>query len=81
MRLAEAAGVSPGEISVTADEAPDAGGIIRYRVEVPVRRLVAAPSLFGVGSGENSGVYVIEGAAHTRIPEAPAAVSEAGITR
>jgi hypothetical protein len=68
---------------VTADKTPDAGGVIRYRVEVPIRRLVASPALFGVASHENSATYVIEGTVRVREDEdAPIDVdtTEAGIT-
>ncbi|MDR1495779.1 MAG: hypothetical protein LBS67_02515 [Clostridiales Family XIII bacterium] len=68
-RLARAAGVSPGEISVAADEDPTADGSLRYRFEIPIRRLVAAPALFGVKSDKNSGVYVIEGTIRARADE------------
>jgi hypothetical protein len=69
-RLSDAAGVAPGDISVAADETPGADGVLRYRVEIPIRRLMAAPALFGMGDRENSGVYVIEGEVHARTEEA-----------
>jgi hypothetical protein len=65
-KFADAAGVAPGDIAITADETPDDDGVARYRVAIPVRRLVAAPALFGVGNSDNSGVYVIEGSARAR---------------
>jgi hypothetical protein len=60
-RLAAVAGVAPGDVSVEADAAPDGDGELRYRVAVPVRRLVAAPAIFGIKPSENAGVYTIEG--------------------
>jgi hypothetical protein len=78
VRLAEAAGAQPGDISVAADTMPDADGVIRYRVEVPVRRLVASPALFGVAPHENSGTYVVEGTVRIREHEY-AHTTEAGI--
>jgi hypothetical protein len=68
-RIADATGASPGDISVNADETPDADGVIRYRVEIPIRRLVAAPALFGIAPHENSGNYVIEGTVRVRMHE------------
>jgi hypothetical protein len=78
-RLAKATGVQPGDISVTADETPDSGGVIRYRVEVPIRRLVASPSLFGIAAHENSGTYVLEGTVRIRADEG-AHTTEAAIS-
>jgi hypothetical protein len=68
-RLARAAGVSPGDIAFAADGAPNEDGVLRYRVEIPVRRIIAAPALFDVKESENSGVYVIEGEVRARIEE------------
>jgi hypothetical protein len=67
-RLADIAGVPPGDIAVTADGAPGADGVLRYRFGIPIRRLMAAPALFGVRDRENFGVYVIEGEVHARRP-------------
>ncbi|MDR1292130.1 MAG: hypothetical protein LBJ91_01860 [Clostridiales Family XIII bacterium] len=70
-RLAEATGTPPTGIYITADETPDADGVVRYRVEIPIRRLVAAPTLFGIATHENSGNYVIEGMIRVRTAEDP----------
>jgi hypothetical protein len=78
-RLANVAGVSPADISIEADEAPDADGVMRYRAAVPVRRLMAAPAIFGVDSRDNSSIYVIEGSVHA-LPREEATTTEAGIT-
>jgi hypothetical protein len=69
VRLADAAGVQPGDISVEADSSPDADGALRYRIGVPVRKLTATPLLFGVNPKDNSGVYVIEGEVRVRAVE------------
>jgi hypothetical protein len=65
-RLADVTGVPPGDISVAADETPDGEGRLRYRFDIPIRRLMAAPALFGVEGSKNSGVYVIEGEVRAR---------------
>jgi hypothetical protein len=68
-RLAEMSGARPGDISMDVDETPDTDGIIRYRVEIPIRRLVAAPTLFGIAQHENSSAYVIEGTVRVHTEE------------
>jgi hypothetical protein len=69
-RLAGVAGALPGDILIDADSQPDADCVLRYRVGVPIKRLTAAPALFGVDPGENSGVYIIEGSVRIRAEEA-----------
>jgi hypothetical protein len=78
-RLAKATGASPGEISITADETPDSDNVIRYRVEIPIRRLVATPALFGIAPQKNAGTYIIEGTVRVHREE-DAHTTEAGIT-
>jgi hypothetical protein len=79
-RIARAAGVPQGSVSVEADRTPDAEGRLSYRVTVPVRRLVAAPRLFGVSDADNKGTYTIEGSVRAR-EEPVEQASESGITR
>jgi hypothetical protein len=74
-RLAEAAGVTPGDIGISADEEPDGNGVIRYHLSVPVRRLVAAPGLFSVNTQENAGVYRIEGYVKAVVNDEPDAAA------
>jgi hypothetical protein len=61
MRLAEICGVAASDIPMTLDGAPGADGLIRYRVGVPVNRLVAASSFFGIKEADNVGLLMIEG--------------------
>jgi hypothetical protein len=75
-RLADVSGVSPGELSVAADETPDSEGRLSYRFGIPIRRLTATPALFGVKKGANTGTYILEGTVHARTEEEPPATDD-----
>jgi hypothetical protein len=68
-RLSGVCGGADGIVIIAEDE-PDEEGAVRYRVEIPVKKLVAAPRLFGIKPGENSGVYVMEGEIYAHEEEA-----------
>jgi hypothetical protein len=70
-RLSNVCGVSATDIHISADSKPNTDGYISYQVTVPIRRLVAAPGLFGVKSANTTGRYKIEGTAYARIEEEP----------
>jgi hypothetical protein len=71
VRLSNVCGVSAADIHISADSKPNTDGYISYQVTVPIRRLVAAPGLFGVKSANNTGRYKIEGTAYARIEDEP----------
>lgn len=35
--------------------------LIHYRIEVPIKRIIAVPSIWGISDEENQSVYTIEG--------------------
>lgn len=35
--------------------------LIHYRVDVPIKKIIAVPSIWGISNSENSAVYTIEG--------------------
>jgi hypothetical protein len=65
-RLHAATGVPRADISIDADRKAGADGAISYRVSVPIRRLVAAPGIFGISQKDNFATYTIEGTVYGR---------------
>ena len=49
--------IPPGEISITSREE---SGLIFYRVEVPIKDVVAGNKLFGIKDEDNQYIYVID---------------------
>ncbi|MDR0519880.1 MAG: hypothetical protein LBG82_07545 [Clostridiales Family XIII bacterium] len=68
LRLESACGIPPSDVAIDADSKAGADGTISYRVSVPIRRLVAAPGIFGIDPKDNSAVYTIEGTVYRRMP-------------
>ena len=78
--VARAFGISEAEVQIEATQTPqyrvntfagpeDARGLIRYRVSVPLEKIMAGPRLFGIREEENRGLYTIESwTASERLP-------------
>lgn len=65
--IASVFSISPAEIVIEADTTPkyrvnrfDERELIHYKVQVPIDRLVAGSSFFGISDSENRGMYTIE---------------------
>ena len=65
--IASVFNISPAEIVIEADTTPkyrvnrfDERELIHYRVQVPIKQLVAGASFFGISDSENCGMYTIE---------------------
>ena len=79
MAISERLEIEPQEVQISATGTPQyrtnefeetqRRGIIRYRIEVPMKQLMAGGSLFGISKEANQGTYVIEGImASERLP-------------
>ncbi|MBE6032280.1 MAG: hypothetical protein IJO79_03560 [Firmicutes bacterium] len=79
MAISERLEIEPQEVQISATGTPQyrtnefeetqRRGIIRYRIEVPMKQLMAGGSLFGISKEANQGTYVIEGiTASERLP-------------